>query len=116
MNNEEKILSTLETLVDKVGNLEQGQARLEHEVVGIKSDVGSLKSEMGSLKSEVAEIKSDLKVLTSKVDDISTKLDAVAALQVDDYTSLSALEKKVNKLVNTTTIHEQRFIKMKEAI
>ena len=123
MSNEKKILLTLETIVDKIGNLEQGQARLEHEVKGLKTEITEIKSYVGTLKSDVAEIKHDLIELTVRVDDltmkvekIDSKLDAVAALQVDDYTSLSTLEKKVGDLSNVTTVHERRFIKMKEAI
>ena len=95
MSKEDKILSALETLVIKVGNLEQGQAETNKRLDRLESDVGALKQ-------DVSELKINLKLVSS--------------LQMEDYNLLKALDKKVDKLSNVTSLHERRFIKMKEAI
>ena len=46
MNNEDKILAILETLVIKVDKLEQGQIKLEQEIAEIKADVKSIRKEL----------------------------------------------------------------------
>lgn len=47
MNNEEKILSILETLVSKVDKLEQGQANLEQELQTVKNTVIRIENQHG---------------------------------------------------------------------
>jgi len=75
MNNEDKILSILETLVIKVDKLEQNQTRMQSDVKDIKQsqsmlERGQIKLEQGQFKLEqgqagleqdVAEIKADVK-------------------------------------------------------
>jgi adenosyl cobinamide kinase/adenosyl cobinamide phosphate guanylyltransferase len=59
MNNEEKIISILETLVVKVDKLEQGQAKLEQRQAKLESEMVELKAEVQSTKEHVILIENE---------------------------------------------------------
>lgn len=60
MNNEERILGLLETLVTKVDGLEQGQAAMQADITELKQDVSILKTDVTVLKNDVAVLKDDV--------------------------------------------------------
>ena len=50
------------------------------------------------------------------VAELKTNLRAVSSLHMEYYNLLKSLDKKVDKLSSITSLHDRRFIKMKEAI
>ncbi|MDR1559397.1 MAG: hypothetical protein LBS84_06815 [Clostridiales bacterium] len=70
MNNEEKILSMLDTLISKVDKLEAGQAALEAGQAALKSGQAALEAGQTALEAGQAEIKTDLKHLHAKIDEL----------------------------------------------
>ena len=106
----------LDTLVVKVSNIEQGQIRLENEMAELKTDVAGIKIELKELQVKVDDLQARFDVMQVKVDEIDTNLKAVSALQNDDYNLLKTIEKKVGSLSSVTSLHEQRFMKLKEVV
>lgn len=68
MDNENRILSLLETLVTKVEKLEQGQVRLENEVKEIKAKVDVIEMDAKYLKSASREAFKDIEILDNRTE------------------------------------------------
>ena len=77
MNNDEKMLSILESLVVKVSAIEQGQARLTEDVSGLKGDVSGLKDDVSGLKGDVSSLADDVSALKDDVSAIKVKIENV---------------------------------------
>jgi exonuclease VII small subunit len=61
MNNEEQILKLLETLVTKVGGLEQGQAKLEQGQAKLEKSQAKLEQGQAKLEQSQAKLEAELK-------------------------------------------------------
>ncbi|MDR2900205.1 MAG: hypothetical protein LBV20_01615 [Treponema sp.] len=63
MNNESKILTMLETLVEDVGGLKQDVSGLKQDVSGLKQDVSGLKQGQQRLEQDVGGLKHDVSIV-----------------------------------------------------
>lgn len=83
MNNEEKILSLLETLVTKVSSLESGQEKLVTKVSNLEAGQEKLGNELDFVKSTVVHIENEhgrkLDVLFDGYQQLDEKLDRIEA-------------------------------------
>ena len=70
MNNEEKILSLLESMNGRLENLEAGQTAMN-------GRLGQIESDMSAVKVDVADMKIGQGKLETKVDMLDRKVDAV---------------------------------------
>ena len=70
MNNEEKIISMLETLAVKVDRIETDIAEVKSDIVGVKSDIVGIKSDIVGIKSDVVIIKKQQAVDSDSIDNI----------------------------------------------
>jgi len=71
---DEKIFSMLETIITKVGNLEDGFSGLKADVSGLKADVSGLKTDVSGLKKDVAGLKKDVAHLQTQVTDTRERI------------------------------------------
>lgn len=69
MNNEEKILTLLERMDQRLDKLEAGQAKLE-------ADVSELKAGQVKIQEDVSEIKTDVKYIWEEIDRFSDRISA----------------------------------------
>jgi chromosome segregation ATPase len=70
MNNEEKILSLLESLVVSHRGLKEDVGILKEDVCILKEDVSILKEDVGILKEDVGILKEDVSILKDEVEDL----------------------------------------------
>ena len=68
MNNEEKILELLSTLVSKVDNLEQGQQKIELRLDKLEQGQKKLQADMKEVKTNVKYIWEDLSRQEKRID------------------------------------------------
>ena len=84
MNNEDKILSALDTLVFAVNNLAAGQAKLETEIADVKSELSETKKVVILIENENKQVHGALLDGYSLLHDISSQIHSdVADLKAD---------------------------------
>jgi len=67
MNNEEKILSILESMQTDISGLKEDVSDLKKDVAGLKEDVSGLKMDVSGLKEDVSVLKEDVSGLKEDV-------------------------------------------------
>jgi hypothetical protein len=95
MNNEEKILSILETMNDRLGNLEAGQAKLETGQAELRADHDNL------LRSVVV-----LENTTTKQVQLLTEGHALILEKLDRIIGEPPIEERVDNLEYTVSLHD----------
>ena len=102
VNNEEKILSLLETVVVKmdkletdVSDLKQGQARLEADVTGLKQGQAKLEEGQARLSADVSLLKEDMTFVKDRVTIIEVEHGENLAALGDGYKMLYDISKDV---------------------
>ena len=95
MNNEEKILSLLETMNGRMdtmnGRMDTMDSRMEQlasDMVTVKNDVSVLKTDVAILKTDMRNVKTDIAGLTEKLDFVS---DSVVRIEHEHGKKLAAL-------------------------
>lgn len=107
MNNEDKLLSVLETLVSTVGKLEAGQARLEDTVGQMNDRLVNLETGQARLEDTVGQMNDRLMNVEDTVGQMNDRLvnveDAVGRIEVEQVT----MKEDIQFVRNTTTRIEQ---------
>jgi len=67
VNNEEKILSILEQVNDRLGNLEQGQAKLEQDLQSVKQSQTVIQEDISQIKAEMKYAWQDIGFVEKKI-------------------------------------------------
>ena len=106
MNNEAKILSTMEKILQRLDAMEQGVAKLEQGQVGIKAELAEFKRETNARFDGVDEQLAELRTRVNVINDI----------QNTDYQLLQKLDKKLDNVQSTVDLHDQKFKQIKQAV
>ena len=137
----QQILSELRSVNGRLGNLEEGQAKLEADVKDLKhgqvkleagqanleanvKDLmhGQAKLEAGQAKLEVsqskleagqAKLEAGQAEINTKLDNLTTYVHAINHVVNEDHNLLKAVDKKVTSLASISEAHEQKFQKLK---
>lgn len=78
MNNEEKILELLSTLVSKVDNLEQGQQKIELRLDKLEQGQKKLEQGQKQLQSDMKEVKINVKYIWEDLSRQEKRIDRLA--------------------------------------
>ncbi|MCL2287488.1 MAG: hypothetical protein FWC32_14140 [Firmicutes bacterium] len=106
MNNDVKILSLLE-------ELKQGQAELRVEVNTIKEDLAVVKDELAVNKKDFITFREET---NSNFAELRTETRILRDNQLTDYQLLQKVDKKLDNMSVTVSVHDQKFKRMKAAL
>ena len=104
MNNEDKILSMLETVISKVDNLEQ---KFEQKFEGLEQNFKGLEQKFEGLEQNYKELKQGYKKLEQGQAELMFYAQSIHQLVNDDHSQLQ-------NLADISKSHEDKFQKLKE--
>ena len=96
MNNEEKILAILETLVSKVENLEAGQAETNVRLEKLEAGQAELKAGMEAITKEVKSIREQTEDLTEFEADMRLSFKELKGVTQVNLYDIASLKHKVS--------------------
>jgi archaellum component FlaC len=114
MNGEEKILSAIEALNGRFGNVENQLERIETDISGLKTDVSDLKTDVSGLKTDVSGLKTDVSELKGKVNILEGKVDTLDKKADDTHNNLICFENEMAPMIRA--IKEQHTVANKELL
>ncbi len=74
MGNEEKILTLLETMNERMASMEDGLGSVKSDLGSVKDDLGNVKSDLRSVKDDLGNVKSDLRSVKDDLGNVKNDL------------------------------------------